>query len=180
MEETLQAMWEQGQTWFQGQGLALWLGAMALLAGEMVWLLWLWGRVRRAERHYRILVGKGETDVMTALERYVARVEGVQEGLRNLQERLEALQVKESHSLQSVGVVRYDAFPEVSGSLSFAVAFLDDYDNGLVLNGILGRDTTRLYVKPLQGGRSPLPLTEEEQQAIAEARRRRWKEGAHG
>lgn len=72
--------------------------------------------------------------------------------------------------LQRVGLVRYDAFGDVGGRQSFSVAVVDAEGSGIVLTGLHGRTEMRIYAKPVVAGRSPLALTEEERQAIAESR----------
>jgi hypothetical protein len=72
--------------------------------------------------------------------------------------------------LQKVGLVRYDAFPDVGGAQSFSLALLDGAASGLVLTGLYSRNDMRVYAKPVVGGASTHALTEEERQAIAGAR----------
>jgi hypothetical protein len=70
-----------------------------------------------------------------------------------------------------VAVVRYDAFGDMGGRLSFSAALLDDQGDGLVLSSINGRSETRTYAKALVGGQSEHTLSPEEQDAIAAARK---------
>ncbi|MGH8866921.1 MAG: DUF4446 family protein [Actinomycetes bacterium] len=72
-------------------------------------------------------------------------------------------------ALRRVAVVRFDAFPDISGMLSFSAALLDDAGHGLVLTSIHGRNEARTYAKALHGGVSSQPLSPEEQEAIEEA-----------
>ena len=65
--------------------------------------------------------------------------------------------------------MRYDAFGDLAGALSFSAALLDDAGNGLVLSSINGRSETRTYAKGVTAGRSDAPLSPEEQEAVAEA-----------
>ena len=71
--------------------------------------------------------------------------------------------------LQKVGVVRYNAFDDVGSDLSFALAILDDKNNGYVLNGIYARDNSNIYAKPVENGKSSYVLSEEEKEAIYKA-----------
>lgn len=73
-------------------------------------------------------------------------------------------------SKRHVGLVRYDAFEDVGGSQSFALAIYDDEGNGAIVNSIIGRAECRVYCKPLLNGRSERDLSQEEQRAIREAR----------
>ena len=76
---------------------------------------------------------------------------------------------RDPRALTRVAVVRYDAFGDLAGALSFSAALLDDAGNGLVLSSINGRSETRTYAKGVSAGVSDAPLSPEEQEAIAEA-----------
>ncbi|HEV3473951.1 MAG TPA: DUF4446 family protein [Actinomycetota bacterium] len=71
--------------------------------------------------------------------------------------------------VQRVGLVRYDAFDEMGGHLSFSAALLDGSGNGLVITSINGRQDTRVYAKPVRGWASKHNLSEEEEEAIRRA-----------
>ena len=71
--------------------------------------------------------------------------------------------------MRRVAVVRYDAFEDVGGRLSFSCALLDDHANGVVVTSINGRQDTRVYAKPVTGGKSGYNLSIEEEEAIRQA-----------
>lgn len=68
-----------------------------------------------------------------------------------------------------LGVVRYDAFPDVGGEHSFSLALLDDAGDGAVISSIIGREEARVYCKGMIQGRSDRTLTHEEKRAIESA-----------
>ena len=70
---------------------------------------------------------------------------------------------------QKIGLVRYNAFKDTGSDLSFTLAILDDYNNGVVLNGIYARDSSNIYAKPVENGQSKYILSEEEKEAINRA-----------
>jgi hypothetical protein len=72
-------------------------------------------------------------------------------------------------ALRHVGVVRYDAFGDMGGRLSFSAAVFDAQGDGFVLTSINGRSETRTYAKGLAGLKSEQSLSPEEQQAIRDA-----------
>ncbi|MGH2692532.1 MAG: DUF4446 family protein [Actinomycetota bacterium] len=72
-------------------------------------------------------------------------------------------------TVQRVGLVRYDAFDDMGGHLSFSAALLDGQGNGLVITSINGRQDTRCYAKPVEGWTSNHNLSEEEELAIQRA-----------
>ena len=72
-------------------------------------------------------------------------------------------------AVQRVGLVRYDAFEDVGGRLSFSCAMLNDEGDGVVVTSINGRQDTRVYAKPVHRAESMHNLSEEEAAAIREA-----------
>jgi hypothetical protein len=85
---------------------------------------------------------------------------------RQLAEEQRRLHDQMSTSVQRVGLVRYDAFEDMGGHLSFSAALLDADGNGLVITSINGRQDTRCYAKPVESWTSGHNLSEEEEQAI--------------
>ena len=75
-----------------------------------------------------------------------------------------------AQALRHVAVVRYDAFGDMGGRLSFSAAIIDDHGDGLVISSIHARGESRTYAKGVVGGGSDATLTPEEQQALAAAR----------
>ena len=76
---------------------------------------------------------------------------------------------REPRALTRVAVVRYDAFGDLAGALSFSAALLDDAGNGLVLSSINGRSETRTYAKGIAQGTSEHSLSPEEAEAVQRA-----------
>lgn len=72
-------------------------------------------------------------------------------------------------SIRNVALLRYDAFEDVGGRLSFSFALLDDEGTGVVLTSINGRQETRVYAKPITEARSTYNLSVEEEEAIRQA-----------
>lgn len=72
-------------------------------------------------------------------------------------------------AIQKVGIVRYDAFDDVGGKISYSIALLDAKESGIVLSTINGRQESRSYAKPIIEGKSPHNLSGEEEKAIAKA-----------
>ena len=72
-------------------------------------------------------------------------------------------------SVRRVALLRYDAFEDVGGRLSFSCAMLDEHGTGVVLTSINGRQETRVYAKPISEGASSYNLSTEEAEAIRQA-----------
>jgi hypothetical protein len=73
-------------------------------------------------------------------------------------------------SIQKIGIVRYDAFKEMGGKLSFALAMLDKNNNGIILNSIhSSREGCYVYLKEIINGESYIELSKEEKIALEQA-----------
>jgi len=119
-------------------------------------------RVRRLRRAVRVMqAGRGEVTLDDA-EDVVRRV-------ADMSKRVEDLEVVARLAVQHVGLVRFDAFEDMGGHLSFAAAMLDADGGGFVLTSINGRQETRIYAKPIERGSSQYHLSDEEQEAIRRA-----------
>jgi hypothetical protein len=75
----------------------------------------------------------------------------------------------ESGALRHVALVRYDAFTEMSGRMSFSLALLDDRGDGVTITAMTGRTDTRVYAKAVAAGEGEHELSPEERQAVAAA-----------
>ena len=75
----------------------------------------------------------------------------------------------QSRTANKIGIVKYDAFPDVGGRLSCALAMLDESDSGFVLNAIHGRDGCYTYIKEIVKGESYVALGQEEKEALRQA-----------
>jgi hypothetical protein len=98
----------------------------------------------------------------SAIERLEAAVRKLALGERHLDELAQ-------ESIQHVGLIRFDAFEDMGGRLSFSAALLDGHGDGVVITSINGRQDTRCYAKRVTGGASAHNLSDEERQAIQEA-----------
>jgi hypothetical protein len=94
----------------------------------------------------------------------------IEQSIAELQGRVTRLDQSLAVSKRHLGLVRYDAFDDVGGNQSFALAVYDDAGNGAVMTSIIGRAECRVYCKPLVNGRSERDLSQEEQRAIREAK----------
>jgi hypothetical protein len=86
--------------------------------------------------------------------------------LADARQRLESARAELADALRHVSVVRYDAFGDMGGRLSFSAALLDDDGDGLLLTSINGRTETRTYAKGVKQGACEQAMSPEEEQAI--------------
>ncbi len=77
------------------------------------------------------------------------------------------------NSYQKMSIIKYDAFKEMGGKLSFSLAMLDDKNNGYILTSVHTRDGCYTYVKEIIKGESFVVLAEEERKALEDAKNKR-------
>jgi Protein of unknown function (DUF4446) len=99
----------------------------------------------------------------------LGRIERIENALRSLNAIDKRQQVLIDGGVRRVALLRYDAFEDVGGRLSFSCALLDEHGAGVVLTSINGRQDTRVYAKPVAGGTSTYNLSLEEEEAIRQA-----------
>ncbi len=87
-----------------------------------------------------------------------------------LRQEVAALRAEARSALKHLAVVRYDAFGDMGGHLSWSLALLDDHGDGTVLTSIHGRNDARSYAKTVRSWSSEQQLSPEEQEAISSAK----------
>ncbi len=97
-------------------------------------------------------------------------VDALPEDVHGLRQEVAALKADSADALRHLSVVRYDAFGDVGGHLSWSLALLDDAGHGTVLTSIHGRSEARTYAKSIAGWSCEQQLSPEELEAIEHAR----------
>ena len=113
-------------------------------------------------------IGNGK-NIEEDLENYMYRVERVERQNAEIISYCKNLDDEVAKCIQKVGIVRYSAFKDTGSDLSFAVAMLDENNDGIVFNGIYSREMSNIYAKPVKNGVSEYTLSEEEKEAIRRA-----------
>ena len=103
------------------------------------------------------------------LEEHARVIHSIQGGIQQLAAEDDRTREALARAVQRIGLVRYDAFEDMGGRLSFSLAMLDDAGDGVVLTSINGRQDTRAYAKPVAGAASSHNLSDEEAEAIRQA-----------
>jgi len=125
------------------------------------------GRLRRA--YDGLVAGAEGSSFVSAVGRQTAAAAALRDDVQQLRDELAAARADTAGGLRRAAVVRYDAFGDLGGALSFSVALLDDAGDGLVLTCINGRSETRTYAKGITGGTGDVALSPEEQEAVEQA-----------
>lgn len=154
------------------------LGMSAVIVIIFIFCISLSVKLSKLKKRYEKFTGGGENNsenLETMITTYSEDVKNIGETYGRLLSMVQELDEEMKHCTQKVGVVRYNPFEEMGGNLCYAVALLDSQDNGVVLNGIHGRNGSFTYAKPIERGVSPYVLTDEELQALEKAKENAYK-----
>jgi hypothetical protein len=99
-------------------------------------------------------------------------VDALPEDVMGLRQEVAALRAEAAGALRHLAVVRYDAFNDMGGHLSWSLALVDDSGDGVVLTSIHGRSEARTYAKNLSAWTSQQQLSPEEEEAVTHAKPR--------
>ena len=144
------------------------VAGVALLSFLLVLVVML--RIRKVRREYRMLLGKsGDQDLLATVGASVGKTREVEQKMQSVTDAQEDLASVGRLALQRFSIVRYDAFEDMGGQLSFSAALLDDYGDGIVVTSINGRTETRTYAKSVRAMKSQHNLSDEEREAIESA-----------
>jgi Protein of unknown function (DUF4446) len=123
--------------------------------------------LHRATAAYRSLVrGQAGGSLEEVLGGHIGQVHEVSSRVADLTTLYDYLELRSRGSLQHIGLVRFNPFPDTGSDQSFALALLDDSRDGVVLSSLHGRTSTRIFAKPVEAGGSTHALSDEESQAI--------------
>jgi hypothetical protein len=127
-------------------------------------------RLYHVEKKLRTLFGGAKAKTLESLvgehHQLLERLHG-ESG--ELQKAVFALEKNFLRSVQKVGIVRFNPFPDSGGDQSFAIALLDGNDNGIALSSIYVHGTPMVYAKPIEKGDSKYALSQEEKDALGRA-----------
>lgn len=121
------------------------------------------------KKYKKFMLGKDganlEKDIMTLYEDNKYMKLSIDKNREDIKE----LFKKHETTFQKVGLVKYDAFTEMGGKLSFALALLDEKNNGFIINSVHSSDGCYSYTKRVKDGDSQIALSNEEKVAVERA-----------
>lgn len=127
-------------------------------------------KMSRFTKKYRLFMrGKDGASLEKAFESEFIEVERIAEQGKNQQSEIAAIKDTLRRTPMKTGIVKYDAFPDVGGRMSFALAMLDQDNTGFVLNAIHSKEGCYTYIKEIVKGESYIVLGEEEKEALRQA-----------
>lgn len=145
----------------------LFIGAFAAILILSIMMIVLYVNMSRLSKKYnKFMGGKNakslEKDIMGLYEDnklIKASMEKNRKDIENLYRKLEG-------AFQKIGIVKYDAFNQMGGQLSFSLALLDENDNGFIINSVHSSEGCYSYTKEIKNGLCDISLGDEEKKAL--------------
>lgn len=129
--------------------------------------LWSVYKITRLNRAQKVLfAGKKGKDLEEVIMQLTQRTASLEDEMLAASKEIQNLETTLGFAVQKVGLVRYSPFADGGGNYSFSLALLNRHDSGIVLTNMYGRQQSRVYTKTISQGKSEVPLTEEEKQAV--------------
>lgn len=127
-------------------------------------------RLGRLERKYKMFMkGSDAQSLEKVFTRKFAQIDRLYEAKEDHEHDINYIKKNFGIIFSKYGVEKYDAFDDVGGKLSFALALLDKENNGLILNAVHSRENCFLYLKEIVKGESYVMLSQEEVEALRKA-----------
>lgn len=122
------------------------------------------------KRRYDLLLrGRGDLNLEELLASHSSDIEIILEKLQEMKTEVNLSKSKTAFSLQKIGFVKYDAFFDLKNKLSFSLAMLDSFNNGVIFTTIYGRESCITYAKEVLNGSTSQELSGEEVEALKKA-----------
>lgn len=127
-------------------------------------------KMSRFMKKYKLFMrGKDGVSLERAFESNFIEVDRIAEQNKNQSLEIQKLRDQMSRTPVKTGIVKYDAFPDVGGRMSFALAMLDMNNTGFVMNAIHSKEGCYTYIKEIVKGESYIVLGQEEKDALRQA-----------
>lgn len=129
-------------------------------------------QIIQLKKRYKIFMsGKNAKNLEKTLIERLDQVDGLLKANAENEKNIKTLFKNMKFTFQKVGLVKYDAFNEMGGKLSFSLALLNETDDGFVMNAVHSREGCYTYIKEIIAGNSIIVLCEEEQEALEMAKK---------
>lgn len=127
-------------------------------------------QMHKLKKNYRIfMTGKDAKNLETVLIERLQQVDDLIASNESNEKSIENIVKEMRLTYQKMGLIKYDAFHEMGGKLSFSLAMLDMRNNGFIINAMHTREGCYTYIKEIVDGNSIIVLSEEEKEALDRA-----------
>lgn len=124
-------------------------------------------QMHKLKKKYKMFMdGKNAKTLEEVIMSHLNQIENVVASTEKNRADIEAVVKNMQHAFQKVGLVKYDAFHEMGGKLSFSLALLNERNDGFIINAMHSREGCYTYIKEIIDGNSIIALSGEEKEAL--------------
>ncbi len=124
-------------------------------------------KIKKINQRFKdFMRGKDAESLEEVIVKYLDKIDKLEEENNERKKQIKDITENLLITYQKIGIVKYDAFNEMGGKLSFSLALLDKQNNGFILNAMHSREGCYTYVKEIIDGNSYIALGEEEKKAL--------------
>ena len=146
------------------------IGMAILIFIMFIMLICLMIKNAKLNKKYRqFMTGSGGKSLEKEIATKFKKINNLSNQVKEMNERVDGINEKLNITYQKFGLIKYDAFNEMGGKLSFALCLLTEENNGFIINSMHNREGCYTYVKEIIKGESFVQLADEERQALNEA-----------
>lgn len=155
---------------FQVQLLYVILGLLGCIVILLILLILTMSRQKALKRTLeKFMTGKDAKSLESLVTTRFAEIDALKDAEKKNRTQIRRINESLKFSYSKTGIVKYDAFHEMGGKLSFALAVLDNRNNGYIINAMHSREGCYTYIKEIINGESYIVLGEEEKEALEKA-----------
>jgi|P827metagenome_2_1110787.scaffolds.fasta_scaffold00981_17 hypothetical protein len=151
-------------TWDMGLVILIFAGLLFVLSVVCIVLIVELSKLKK--RYIRFCGGRDAKSLETEIGEVFRENKSLREQSEKNRKDIRVLYRNMESAFQKVGLIKYDAFPQMGGKLSFSLAMLDEKNNGFIINSVHGSDGCYTYTKEIKGGFCDLTLGAEEEKAL--------------
>lgn len=118
------------------------------------------------KKYKNFMTGKDGKNLEDTILKRLDQVDKLIESNLINQKNIDRIVADMNHTFQKVGLVKYDAFNEMGGKLSFSLALLNQVNDGFIINAMHSREGCYTYIKEIIDGNSIIALSSEEEEAL--------------
>lgn len=148
------------------------LGLAAVCVIMLVLIIVLLAKTSKLKKkYYEFMEGQDGKSLEDSFKKKFENMDFINDELKKIDGRLNGIDENLLKTYQKIGIVKYDAFKEIGGTLSFVLVLLTKDDDGFILNSMHSNsEGCYTYIKEVKSGEVFVPLSEEERQALEDAK----------
>lgn len=140
---------------------------LAIIVLELIMFVVVMFKLKNINRRFKNFVrGKDAESMEDAIIDHFDRMEEMEFQQKKISDKMNLVEKEFGSTIHKVGIVRYNAFEDMGGQQSFALALLNHNDSGFILDSVHNREASHVFLREIEDGISDIKLTEEETKAL--------------